>query len=423
MIARHLRFLAFLPFVPAAACQTAHKDAAAVKLINGDEASEGEFPGVFRILAGGTGGCTATKVGARFYITAGHCVMTRSTPAVPQLDSNYDMKPGRTNWLSPKVVQGASHIEVTIKGLWVPKSWYQRCKAVDCGVISSKDQEPLAPDVAIVEVEPTPEWDAIPSARIGQDAVAPGMPVVMSGFGCETKTWTSADKPRLKTFATATEGFEALAPFSTRAEDQGRRYLFTPGKHANAAAASLCSGDSGGPLLRLAPDGVYDVVGINASYSFADEASGVSDVNWFTRLDGATPEGLGSWIASVLSGAGTAEHWGGLPAATMLQLVAEPQLGVICGGDGSPSYWYDGGATGANLELAIKGVGALKVTTATFDPFTGKEAGRKPALVKPASGANSWKATLSLGPGYSTICVTGAGVSIGGSIQGKLKKL
>ncbi|HSO39905.1 MAG TPA: hypothetical protein VLT33_45570, partial [Labilithrix sp.] len=82
-------------------------------------------------------------------------------------------------------------------------------------------------------------------------------------------------------------------------------YLLTPGASHPNGTASLCPGDSGGPVLLDHP--VYPggpgyptnvVVGINADYTF--NGSGYSTFNIHTRLSDEAPNYVGRWLQMVL---------------------------------------------------------------------------------------------------------------------------
>ena len=63
------------------------------------------------------------------------------------------------------------------------------------------------------------------------------------------------------------------------------RYIGTPGMTQDSNEASLCPGDSGGPLWRGMTGSVNRVVGVNAYYNFSDN-SNISYQNSHTRITG-----------------------------------------------------------------------------------------------------------------------------------------
>jgi hypothetical protein len=78
----------------------------------------------------------------------------------------------------------------------------------------------------------------------------------------------------------------------------GGSYFFTPGKNLVATAASLCPGDSGGPVYRTNRT-AETIVGVNAYYSFkppSEDGPGVSVTNWHTRLDSGARNGVATWL-------------------------------------------------------------------------------------------------------------------------------
>ncbi|MGC4069426.1 MAG: hypothetical protein QM784_33195 [Polyangiaceae bacterium] len=68
----------------------------------------------------------------------------------------------------------------------------------------------------------------------------------------------------------------------------------TQGIAVDPNSASLCPGDSGGPLYRQGHNRQL-VVGINALLAYTNEA-GISFANWHTRLDTASSTGVYQWL-------------------------------------------------------------------------------------------------------------------------------
>jgi hypothetical protein len=72
------------------------------------------------------------------------------------------------------------------------------------------------------------------------------------------------------------------------------QYVVTAGHAQDEAFASLCLGDSGGPLYR--PDRADPrVVGVNSDYSFRDQ-SGVSWTDWHTRTSRGSLHDIAEWL-------------------------------------------------------------------------------------------------------------------------------
>ena len=80
-------------------------------------------------------------------------------------------------------------------------------------------------------------------------------------------------------------------------EITGQSNWITPGFGLNSVHASLCPGDSGGPLLTKVND-EWKIVGIAADYTFdgryQDGAPTITNLH--TRLDDQSFNNIGGWI-------------------------------------------------------------------------------------------------------------------------------
>src|SRR5262249_42092547 len=188
--------------------------------------------------------------------------------------------------------------------------WTEMCNATECS-----DREslvaPYAPDLAIVEltadVPATFGTAVIPRARFNFDAE-----VFQAGYGCEVAVGGAAPSPaRLKMNYTTTliasriNDFVSTVPASSLG-DFGNSYLVTAGRSADTSSASLCPGDSGGPLLLSSPRALGPmypsnrVIGVNAYYTFRS-GSGVSVRNTHTRLyDNGDDGPIFTWLQGIL---------------------------------------------------------------------------------------------------------------------------
>ena len=163
----------------------------------------------------------------------------------------------------------------------------------------------------------------VPIAKVDLAAVEPGDKVVIMGYGCEAGLNGPKDysKQRLKLKRTVALGLDSQSHEGSwvgkdlageRAKRLEKGYLFTPGQRGKTEEASLCPGDSGGPVYR--DDGAENrIVGVNAYYSFRpDDGYDVSMTNWHTRLDVGSRFDIGSFLAeagvSVTGGAKSDHH-------------------------------------------------------------------------------------------------------------------
>jgi hypothetical protein len=331
------RLLGLLPALIVVACTSAGSDSEGPReddLIGGAEATTGQFPTTLNIR----GNCTVAKVGPRHILTAAHCVVTEYGVDDPL---RYDFRPGSILMVSNRAVLNqvgtdddslAAYKKVVIKQTHVHPGYAELANTA-VPVVGFE----VPPDVAIIELDEA-SADTIanlPEASIDLTPVKPGDPLVIMGYGCESGVEGAKDyaKSRLKFRNTAALGLDSqlhagssvYALDSERARRLEKQYVFTPGASTTAAAvapadagaesgaenasdgaprseeASLCPGDSGGPVYR--GDGSSRViVGVNAYYSFREQSvdpSRISVTNWHTRLDAESRYDTGSWIASI----------------------------------------------------------------------------------------------------------------------------
>jgi hypothetical protein len=256
-------------------------------LIGGSQAQPGQFDATIRIP-----GCTAARVGPRHILTAAHCVMS--------------LKTGQAYYTTGSVIRVTNAKVFDSTAVWTdmtldapPKVhpvWGLECR--DGCPNNTSAVAPYAPDIAIITTT-TSLPSNIPQAFIDIASVPASTVVTLTGSGCEE--YVGGPNPttgRLKLQATYTQ---ALAPASWDA-----RYVGTYGKDQLSWSASLCPGDSGGPLYRGNSGSVQRVVGVNAYYTFND-SSGVSYQNTHTRMSGQ-PYVIGdvywpsvvSWLRSIV---------------------------------------------------------------------------------------------------------------------------
>jgi len=254
------------------------------------------------------GNCTVSRVGPRHILTAAHCIFDEEAHSVRS-----DFAVGATIDLTtsnaadshgPKDASGFR--AVTIARVHVP-AVYAEERVSGVRVLGPT----VAPDVAVLELGAGAEkvLADVPIAKVDLSTVEPGAKVVIMGYGCEAGLNGPKDytKQRLKLRRTVALGLESQAHVGSwvgpdlageRAKRLEKSYTFTPGHRDKTEEASLCPGDSGGPVYR--DDGGEDrVVGVNAYYSFRpDDGYDVSVTNWHTRLDVASRFDIGSFLAS-----------------------------------------------------------------------------------------------------------------------------
>ena len=266
-------------------------------------------PDQFRSTVGIGDACTAAKVGARLFLTAAHCVAVgrpnRSMPPPegfpPNAGVREDYLPGAPLLFFWGLdADDAEQAAFTIVQTSIHPSWWQ-CPLCQDPILSSG-----AADIALIEIaEETPD---IPEARLELGSITPGAQVVKVGWGCEERTNIDADTLELGRFkaeaASVIVASEIRHDNSPMSDEQlalvDASYLVTAGHAQDPANASLCLGDSGGPLY-LADASDPRIVGVNSNYTFMplqgpEDLGGVSWTDWHTRTSLGALHGVGQWL-------------------------------------------------------------------------------------------------------------------------------
>jgi hypothetical protein len=315
-------------------------------LVGGQVAGASEFLSTLHI----EGGCTGVKVGPRQILLAAHCV---HNPLFNAAERAYS--PGKSIRISTGKVtkfQDSSYRTFEIEVTHIPPWWTSSCTR-PCVNNMLASSHPA--DVAVVVVKT--DLDQIPTAAIDMRPVRVGDPLVVTGVGCEAGVRGPVDflVQRQKYQRTRAISEDKLLENPNYREEGAKadvaalfqNYLLTPGQSLDRAQASLCPGDSGGPVYR--DDGRGEtIVGINSYYSFPPEAvdpNGISDTNWHSRVDAESRDGVSTWltgfgVAAVRSSAQPHEE----PKDSAYARIPGESFGARSGACGR-----DGEATGAFL--------------------------------------------------------------------------
>ena len=156
-------------------------------LIGGVAATDAQYPATVKLA-----GCTATKVGPKRYLIAAHCVTIGSVPK---------HQPGARLILSSKH-RGVEWRDLTLDRLDIHPAWLAAPEGYDQPIITPG----APPDLAIVRVHET--RTDIATATVVTSPVAPGTPVVLSGFGCIDRYINGQSSDGLRI------GSSVVAPFS-----------------------------------------------------------------------------------------------------------------------------------------------------------------------------------------------------------------
>ena len=253
-------------------------------IVNGTNASPGEYPYVAKITIDGAFGCTGTLVTPTTVISAAHCA---------------SLVPGGV--ANVPIGQPGQLIEVSIGAYAAPfddgEHHVARSVAVAPGYLGLNS---VREDVSVITLDTPSSKPTVKIANASERSLwSAGTTATIAGYGV---TESEGDPPAILQ--------EAQVPIRTDADAAAAYpYLidgvdplaggFESGTQlaAGDGRADTCQGDSGGPLLVPAPSGGFRLVG-DTSYGV-----GCADPDYpgiYGRLAGDT---LRTWIASVAPGA------------------------------------------------------------------------------------------------------------------------
>jgi hypothetical protein len=274
-----------------AALALALTTSASMALVGGAPDQDGRYTAVVSLLREGAAKqhCSATKIGERRFLTAAHCLVNIASGRV---DAAYE--PGGrlriSNAPAPqspddftRVRTSATHIhpqfQVGLEEFLAFRAervarYQQQCKDARRGrcraaLIRAKDLFTTRfPDVAVIEVDrPTPD---IPTAELDLDAALDEATVTLVGYGCGSFETPQSAAPD------AVYGERRWAESRIMKVDYINIHSYA--QRTQADAPSLCSGDSGGPVLYQGR-----VVGVHGAV-FGLETTGGGRTNMAVNL-------------------------------------------------------------------------------------------------------------------------------------------
>lgn len=253
---------------------------AMTKLIGGRVANESELKSTVRI----NNGCTASKIEERTFMLAAHCmtdvklatVSSEYLPGAPvDISTHYGER------ITTTIDSSSAHSTY----LNLVKKKLASGSRTNGGALSSFD-------IGVFRV--TEDTLTIPVTRVDFDYIAAGEEIVIGGYGCQDSIHTFKDPGTYKiSNSKVMSGSLIVSDYYKRDITHTNRYNFySAGKTLSAEAASLCPGDSGGPVYSKKSK---KIIGVNSQYIFGD-ASGVSLVNTHVRLNE-----LKTWITGFIN--------------------------------------------------------------------------------------------------------------------------
>jgi trypsin len=281
-------------------------------IVNGQDASPGEYPFIAKITIDGAFSCTGTLVTPKHVVSAGHC-----TSLVPGGVANVPIgQPGQL-------------IEVNVGAYRAPFDDGESFRGTKVsvapqylGVNSVRD------DVSVIELDRTSSAPTVKIANAAERSLwAAGKTATIAGFGV---TESGGDTPDVLQ--------EATVPIRTDADAaEAYPYLvggvdplfggFEPESQlaAGDGRADTCQGDSGGPLLVPASDGKWRLAG-DTSYGV-----GCADPDYPGIYGRVADDYLRTWIASVAPGAVSASS-GSTTTSTSTKTTTKTRTSTATGG-------------------------------------------------------------------------------------------
>lgn len=253
------------------------------KAVIGGKLDLSDGAGVLQILMTENGMCTATKIGKSLLITAAHCFDDSASLvgfSVKSINNDFEFTPLTTE----KVIIHPSYEALT------NTDYEESIKVLD---------------IAIVRIKESPEFDLLKLRQFDFSHITPATRLSFYGYGCD-KSVNDLENyfPQRKISETVSLNIESLkskhgimTPFYKELSELiYRNNIITPGQGYDSTQASVCYGDSGGPLFKD-----DRIVGINTLYTFNDinndggSTSGISYLNLHARVAKAK-----EWIKQTL---------------------------------------------------------------------------------------------------------------------------
>jgi secreted trypsin-like serine protease len=238
-----------------------------VRLIGGSIDRE-EINNGFLVYNLGGGSCSGSKVYGQFILTAAHC-----------LDEIKPPFKGQSIWFTNAPMPTmSSYAKLEIDEVYINKSYVYNSN------IDGEDVGLYHADLALIKIKVPLDnehlWHNLASLNLDWNQVADNTDLKIWGYGCQLGQKQESFQEVRKVGNSKSIDLNTIESnlLLDRADEIYKINIISRGQEFSSDSASVCSGDSGGPVMVGGK-----IVGVN-TYSISEEGKDVSKINTHARL-------------------------------------------------------------------------------------------------------------------------------------------